>query len=204
MTEKWLTFDDLCSELQLRPPQVKKLIKQGKVLGLCHGRKTRLETDWRFVDPGPKLKRAYILLGQIQSREYEIDLAEFPVVSANDFATLCGFSEARVRKLVQRGNLAPFKIGKFSYFTANQVRDFLLRREKKELRAGRARMSTMLVWVRNYLATQDAKTISRADVHADDRLEGELNQLMKLKEPARGKAIAEFWRRFELAKKATL
>ena len=51
MKTRWLTFDELVFELQLPPARVRKLIKQGRLLGLCFGRKTRVETDWRYVDP---------------------------------------------------------------------------------------------------------------------------------------------------------
>lgn len=197
---RWLNFDDLCVEMQLTPRQVLKLIKAGKIVGLCHGRVSRPRTDWRYVDPAEKYKRALALAARIESRRYAIDLAEFPIISTNEFATLCGFSSDRVRGLIHRKVVQPYKIGKYSFFTANQVRDFIYRRSQQQHAYGRPRMDALLTWAMAYLDSQKPLGMPLADVRKDDELEGTLRRLMKLKEPQRTKAVQEFYRRWTLAK----
>jgi len=200
VSTRWLSFDDLCLELQLRPHQVRKLIKQGKITGICFGRPSRYQTDWRFVDPAQRYKQALSIAARIQARTYEIDLAEFPVISTKEFAALCGFTEGRVRGLLLRKALRAHKIGRYSFFTANQVRDFLLRRERLELRSARPRMGAILTWVMRYVEQQRDLAMPRSEAQQDDALEGMLQQLMRLKEPERSQQVKAFWRRYQLAK----
>lgn len=196
---RWLTFDDLCVEMQLVPKQVVKLIKAGKIVGMCVGQPRRLRTDWRYVDPGDKYKRALAIAARIESRRYQIDLGEFPVIATGEFATLCGFTSERVRGLIHRRVLKPHKIGKYSFFTVNQVRDFLYRRNRQEFQGYRARMDALLTWAMEYIAAQQPHGIPLEAVKKDDEMEGTLRRLMRLKEPQRTKAVAEFWRRHQLA-----
>lgn len=196
---RWMTFDDLCVDMQLSPAQLRRLIKAGKIVGICHGRPKRLRSDWRYVDPGERYKRALALQAKIQSRKFEIDLGEFPVISSAEFATLCGFSTERVRGLIFRKVLKPHKIGKYSFFTANQVRDFLFRRDHTQHKDLRPRMNTILAWAMQYLETQKSLAMPLAAVRDDDELEGMLRKLMALKEPHRSRAVKEFWRRHKLA-----
>jgi hypothetical protein len=201
LSDRWLTFEELCDELRLKPFQVRRLIKNGKVVGICHGKNPRrLETDWRYLDPTPKYKRALSLLEHMTSNTLEIDLGEFPVIGSAEFAELCGFSQDRVRGLIHRKVLKPYKVGKYSLFTPQQLRDFLRRREGSINRYKRPSMATLLDWCMRYAQGDRARYITRDQVRRDDELEGEIRQILRLPEPERSRAMRTFWRRYELAK----
>lgn len=200
--ERWLTFEDLCSELHLKPYQVRKLVKTGKVVGLCYGNPRRIQSDWRFLDPAPKYKKALELQQQILAHSLSIDLGEVPLLSTADFAQLCGFTQTRVRGLINRKVLTPYKVGRYSFFTANQLRDFLNRRQGRSNRYRRPSMARLLEWCGKYAAAGSEHYLSRAAIRKDDELEGEIQGILRLKEPQRTIAMKTFWRRYELAKEA--
>lgn len=200
MKPRWLSFDDLVFELQLPPKRVLKLIREGRLVGICAGRNKNLQTDWRYLDPSEKYKRALEIQEKILSRAHQIDLMEFPVISSAEFASIAGLSSSRIRGLVFRGQLIPAKIGKYSLFTPNQVREYLLRRERKEPTSRRARCQALLRWCMQGIESNREDAMTREDVRQDDLLEGALMRLLQLKEPERTQAVQEFWRRYKLAK----
>lgn len=200
MKSRWLTFDELVFELQLPPKRVRKLIREGRLVGICTGRKANYATDWRYLDPSEKYKRALEEQEKILSHAHSVDLMEFPVLSSAEFAQLAGISSSRVRGLVFNRKLLPTKIGKYSLFTANQVREFLLRRERKEPTARRVRCELLLRWCLEKITAGTEETLTIAQVENDDLLESTLQRLLRLKEPERTQAVQEFWRRYQLAK----
>ena len=200
MKPRWLTFDELVFELQLSPKRVRKLIREGRLVGICTGRKANYATDWRYLDPSEKYKRALEEQEKILSHAHSVDLMEFPVISSAEFAQLAGISSSRVRGLVFNRKLLPTKIGKYSLFTPNQVREFLLRRERKESTARRARCELLLRWCLEKITARTEETLTVAQVENDDLLESTLQRLLRLKEPERTRAVQEFWRRYQLAR----
>ena len=199
MKPRWLTFDELVFELQLPPKRVRKLIREGRLVGICAGRKANYETDWRYLDPSEKYKRALEEQEKILSHAHSVDLMEFPVISSAEFAQIAGISSSRIRGLVFNRKLLPTKIGKYSLFTATQVREFLLRRERKEPTARRERCELLLRWCLERIKEAEG-TMTAAQVENDDLLESTLQRLLRLKEPERTRAVQEFWRRYQLAR----
>ncbi len=200
MPERWMKFDELCLELRLSPYRVKKLIKAGRIVGLCFGKPYRYETDWRYVDPSERYKKALSTQQQILGKTYHFDLGEMPLISAREVAALCGFSQNRVRGLVLRKVLSAHKIGKDNYFTANQVRDFIFRRDKIRKKEDRPAMDTILRWAMQYIEKERIASVPLEKAKQDDALESMMQRLMQLREPERSKQIAVFWHRYQLAK----
>ena len=197
---RWLTFDDLVFELQLPPGRVLKLIRAGSLVGICTGKKINLKTDWRYLDPSEKYKNALVIQEKILSQTHAVDLMEFPVISSAEFAAIAGISPARIRGLIFTDQLVPTKMGRYCLFTAAQVREFLLRRERKEPRSRRARCEVLLRWCLRAIKSRAADAMTQEEVRQDDLLEGMLARLLRLKEPERTQAVQEFWRRYQLAK----
>lgn len=195
---RWLTFDELVGELQITPGRAKKLIRQGRIVGYCVGNKRRLETDWRYVDPSETVKRAITLQENVFACTWRPEIFDFPCISTVEVAALAGIKPITVDINIHRKKLKPHKMGRFNLFTPRQVREFLLRRERKEPRSRRARCESILKWCLESLDKEPAMT--RAEVDRDDRLEGMLRKLLRLPEPERTTAIAEFWRRYKLCR----
>lgn len=200
MSERWLTFDDLCFELRLPPKQVKKLIKAGRLVGICTGKKMNLETDWRYLDPSDKYKK--MLENQVKNLNnlHNSDLLELPLLNPAEFAAIAGITAVTIRGLIFNKKLNPLKIGKYSYFSPAQVREFLLRRERKEPRSRRARCELLLRWALAQLEKNQEEILTPEQIENDDLLESTMARLLRLKEPERTRAIQEFWRRYQLAK----
>ena len=144
MKARWLTFDELCFELRLPAPQVKKLIRQGRLVGICTGKKTSLTTDWRYIDPSDQYKK--MLENQVKNANnlHNQNLFDFPVLSPAEFGAIAGLNKSTIRGLIFNKKIIPTKIGKYSYFSPAQIREFLLKRERKEPRSRRARCEVLL------------------------------------------------------------
>jgi DNA-binding transcriptional MerR regulator len=200
MSERWLDFESLCVELQLPAKVVKRLIKEGKLVGICHGRKGRYERDWRFLDPSEKYKRALSTQEKLLSFAYTVDLLAYPLLATAEVAVLAGLSQERIRHFVFTGKLKPHKMGRYSLYSPDQVRAFLLWRERKEPTSRRARCEMLLRWCLKALEANPEATMTLAEVRNDDLLEGHLRKLLRQKEPERTRSIQEFWRRYQLGK----
>lgn len=200
MAERWLSYDELCMELRLSPLHVKRLIRRGSIVGMCFGHKYKYETDWRYLDPSPQYKKALEIQERVLACAFKADLLNLPILSSSDFGDICGLTTVHVRVLIYKKKLRPHKLGKYSLFTPQQVRDFLLRRERKEPTDRRVRCEYLIRWCKKLLEKDQVGTLTRDQVKNDDDLEVHLRRLLKLPEPDRAAAIREFWSRYELAK----
>lgn len=198
---RWLTFPEICEELRLPPDVVIALIRAGRLMGLV-SKKSSNTANWRILDPSVAYKMALSAQENIVRNRFAVDLMEYPVIATGEFAQLTGLAPASVRNLVRHKKLIPCKMGRYSLFTASQVREVLLKRERKEPTDRRARCEHLVRWCLKMLETHALETITEAQVHQDDALEGSLRRIMRQQEPERGKHLAEFWRRFELAQAA--
>jgi hypothetical protein len=197
---RWLTWQELCLELRLKPKQVKRLVKRGAIVGLCHGNPQRLQTDWRYLDPSEKYKRALETAMMVTDLCYSVDLPSTQLLSSADFAHIAGLHPGTIRSMVARNKLRPYKIGNYSLFTPEQLRAWLLKRERKEPTSRRARCDQMIRWCLEKLNETAEPTMTMAEVREDDRLEEVLRRLLKKREPERSRAIREFWSRYDLAR----
>jgi hypothetical protein len=200
MGERWLSYDELCMELRLAPKHVKRLIRRGMIVGICFGHKNKYETDWRYLDPSPQYKKALGIQERILAQAYKADLLNLPILSSSDFGDICGLTTVHIRVLIYKKKLQPHKFGRYSLFTPMQVRDFLLRRERKEPTDRRVRCEYLIRWCKKMLEKDLAEAETQDQVKNDDELEVHLRRLLKLPEPGRAAAIREFWSRYELAK----
>lgn len=197
----WLTIEEACTELRLPPKVIYRMIHQHKLVGLVAGtRKSR--RSWRILDPSEEYKKALLAQEDILRHRYPIDILAFPIISSAELGRMAGLSSSTIRNFVKDGSLKPWKMGRFSVYTAEQVREFLLRRERKEPRDRRARCETLLRWCLAQLEANPVATLTQKEVQRDDKLEGALRKIMRQKEPARSRNLAEFWRRWDLGSSA--
>lgn len=198
---RWLTLEQIREELRLPPKVIFRLIRQHKLVGVVDG--TRLNRhNWRILDPSPEYKRALTALESVLKEKSVIDLMQFPIVGPAEFAEIAGITQSGLRNHVRSGKLRPHKMGRYSVYTAQQVRDFLLARERSEPTGRRVRSSAILQWCMQKLQANPVATLSREEVEKDDALEGTLRRIMRQTEPDRSIHLAEFWRRFELIQSA--
>lgn len=200
---RWLTLEEICEELRLPPMSVWNLVHRHKIVGLkgsTHNRSNA--TTWRFLDPSEEYKKALNAQESILRNSHTIDLMRFPIIGMAEFAELAGVPQSTLRNYVQTGALKPYRIGRHSVFTADQVRAFMLARERKEPRERRARCEDLIRWCRRKLDANPQATMTREEVQKDNAIEGQLRKIMRQREPERSRNLAEFWRRFDLIKSA--
>lgn len=195
---RWVNLEELCEGLRLPHKVVRRLIREHKIVGFHNDNLTNAK-NWRFLDPSEEYKKALHAQESILSRRYRIDLMQFPIVSSAELAQISGLSPSTIRNFVNDGTLKPWKMGRYSIYTPEQVREFLLRRERKEPRDRRARCETLLRWCLAQLEANPVASLTEKEVQRDDKLEGALRKIMRQKEPARSTNLAEFWRRWDLA-----
>lgn len=190
----WITFNELCTSLRISPRQAIALIRQDKIKYISWGRSYR--THYRYVDPGDDPNLHMQATGEI-----EFDLKETPLLSSAEIAEIAGVSDNRVRALVRLGHLKPHRVNnRMNLFTPVQVRDILLKRERRTPSDRKPRVEAMIRWFLDYYQREHAESLTREDVRREDEVERMLNRLMRLKGPQRKKAMREFWLKIELAK----
>jgi len=200
MADRWLTFDEMCEELRVPPEIVRLLIRNHRLVGIgLPDKKPGSPRDWRLLDPIPAYKAALQTQYAVLSRSHSVNLLEKPVLSSAEVAEIAGVSEQIIRNAVYQKKIRPYKIKHYSLFTVEEVRRYLLARERKQPYDRRARCEAIIRWAFAQLDKYPGKILTQADVHRDDQLEGALRRLMRLPKSQRPSAVAEFWRRFELA-----
>lgn len=198
---RWLTMEEICEELRLTPATVWGLVRRHKIVGLTS--KNRMHSrNWRFLDPSPEYKKALYTQETILSFSHSIDLMRFPVIATAELAEIAGIKPSTLRNFIQDGTLKPSRVGRYAVFTIEQVREFLLSRERREPRDRRVRSEMLIRWALKQLAGNREPTMSEEEVQRDDELEGALRRIMRQREPARSLHLKEFWRRFELVQAA--
>lgn len=194
----WLTLEQTCAELRLPHKIVRRLLRKGQLVGFVDGARRNVK-NWRILEPSEDYIRALHAQESILSGRHAIDLMQFPIIGSVEFAELVDIPQSTLRNLVKNGTLKPWKMGRYSCYTAQQVRDFLLSRERLEPRDRRVRCAALVHWCLKKLSDNPVETLTEAEVHRDDQMEGSLRRIMRQREPERSKHLNEFWRRFELA-----
>jgi hypothetical protein len=190
----WITFNELCLTLRITPYQAIRLIKADKVKYIAWGRSYR--TQHRFIDPGDDA-----LLHMEATGTIEFDLSAFPFISAAEFAEIAGVSQNRIRRLVLLGHVKPKKMGGVNVFTPKQVRNILLKRERRTPLDRKPLVRDIVRWFLQYYEQEYRHSLSQAQVREDDELERQLNRMMKLPHAQRSRTMRQFWQRVELARK---
>jgi DNA-binding transcriptional MerR regulator len=189
----WLTFNELCNTLRITPAQCIRLIKTDRIKYVNWGRNYR--THYRYIDPGSDPKLHILATGTA-----DIDLPSFPVISAAEFATIAGVSQNRIRALTRRGNVKPSRMGGVNVYSAKQVRDVLLKRERRTPRDRKPLIKDIVKWFLAYYQTEHAESYTKQQLAEDDAIELQLRRMMRLPPAQRSKVMRTFWLKVTLAK----
>ena len=193
-----MTFPDLCMELRLSPAKVKKLIKAGKLVGICYGRKANIESDWRYLDPSPRYKQALEVQEMLFSGKRRENLLETPLISAPEFCEIAQITMQNLYVLVHRKAVKATKIGRFHFFTVLELYRFLRHRQK--IKDTSVPLRLIIEWVNEKL--QEIEAENKEDSQLDRDMEKALRQIFRKPEPQRSRLLEEFWSRYELIKAA--
>lgn len=185
-------------ELHLSAPKVKKLIKAGKLAGICFGRKSCLESDWRYLDPSPRYKQALEVQELLLSGKRRENLIDIPLLSTSEFCEITEITSNHLYVMIHRGIVKPRKFGKFQLFSVLELRRFL-RRKQKAKEAG-VPLHRIVEWTLEKVQESDSDSLLESE--EDREMEGALRRIFRQPEPQRSKMLRDFWDRYELAKRS--
>jgi hypothetical protein len=183
---KWLTFDEMCVELRLARKAVRNMLRSGLLVGYQVPLRRRDPKSrgkmgaWRILDPGAKFAR-YL-------EESKRHLEHLPLLSGREVAEVLGLKPGTIRQLKRRGQLQGQVTPSGTFYTLQELRRFLLRRESKA--EGRKLYSPTLGRWAQALVSQDATV--QAEV-----LDELLKQALGLAEPLKSGYVVEVWRHFD-------
>lgn len=199
MEQRWLTLDMLCSTLRLQKGHIKTLVKKGFLVALGGGR----GVPARYLEPTDEYKEQLRIAAILHMRAQPIPMgiSEKCLFTAGEIGEVIGSkSPARTNEWIRKRKVPSYKVTKvLSLYTIKDVRDALLRREKRF--NSRQRAPFLIPEIIAYLQAahaEDLKVVpTDSALYQDDLLRKKLERLAAMGEDAK----ADFAAKVELARR---
>lgn len=175
---RWLSLQDVCIELRLSQRCVRKLLRDGQLVGYQLARRGRGRGKWRILDPGEKFSR-YL-------HESQFHVEHIPLASNEEVAEILGVKSSTVRQWKKRGKIRGQNMGNRTVYSAIEIRRMLFWRSLHS----RGEYSPILVeWLRGI--------VERNLWSGGDILDSLLRQALPVPEPQKTRCIVELWDLFD-------
>lgn len=198
--QRFLTVEEFSIKYRISREAIMKFLHQGKLVGVKF---PGHRMQWRLLDPGQKFE------DYLQSLDER--LAHIPLLTTQEVAALAGIQTRTVFRLIQHGKLTPahkVRIGPsmVSMFTVANVRNYLWKRSGygkpkgqggflKTIPRRTVHIERIIAWAK--ILTDQSLAKSQIRSLALDEMDQEINEILKLPEPARSHSLNDLWKKVD-------
>jgi hypothetical protein len=162
----------------------------------------------RYLDPTPEYAerlRNYQTCHIHDTERLVPDIPSKTLFSAKEVAFLLGWTEKYTWTQVSRRRVPRVRLGRFTMFTADTIRDLLwnVRGKRNAKNSCPFLMHELIEWFQKYQAAQDKLLPTDAELAEDDIFKAKLALMMKMPSPRKELAMNEFFEKAEIARSAS-
>lgn len=197
--QRWLSMTGICTTLGIDEDSIRGLVKEGFLVRIGGGRASS-----RYLDPTPEYAERLRLahLYHIQKLTEVPDLPAKALISCAELSQLAGWSEQYTWKYISKHKVPKIKMGRYTLFTVETVRDILWKRGGRKIAAAKNPflLADLVEWFKLYQASEDADVPTDADIAADERFQRKMVRIAKMPSLQRDAAMVDLLQKVELAK----